>query len=122
MPPSRYTAANTASVASARMDVRWRPPPALLAPAQLQIPAQVQLAGHLIEALLAHQRRPDPGQVPLRQVRVLGEQKFRRDESQHGISQKLQPLVAAQMGSCGARWRKSCGSAPHCSSPRFRKV
>ena len=66
-----------------------RPPP---------VAAQIQLLRHLVQALLAHQRRPDAGQVPLRQVGMLDEQKFRRHEAQHGVSQKLQPLVAVQPG------------------------
>ena len=70
----------------------------LLAPAQLQILAQAQLLRHLVQALLTHQRRPDPGQVPLRQVRVVAEQELRRDEAQYGVPQELQPLVAVQPG------------------------
>ena len=67
----------------------------LLALAQPQLTAQAQALGHLIQALLAHQRRPHPGQVSLRQVRVLVIQIVRRDQTQHGVPQKLQPLVAA---------------------------
>ena len=67
----------------------------LLALAQPQLTAQAQALGHLIQALLAHQRRPHPGQVSLRQVRVLVIQIVRRYQTQHGVPQKLQPLVAA---------------------------
>ena len=70
----------------------------LLAPAQLQIRAQAQLPGHLVEALLAHQGRPDAGQVPLRRVRVLAEEELRRHKAQHGVPQELQPLVAPDAG------------------------
>ena len=68
----------------------------LLALAQLQIAAQIQLLGHLVKALLAHQRCPDPGQIPLRQVRVPGEEILRRHKAQHAVAQKLQPFVAAK--------------------------
>ena len=70
-----------------------------LAAAQLQIHTQSQLPCHLIQALLAHQCRADAGQIALRQIGVTGKQELRRHESQHGISQKLQPLVAVQSGS-----------------------
>ena len=69
----------------------------LLAPAQFQEPAQVQLFRHLVQTLLAHQRRPDTGQIPLRQIRVLSKQELRRHKAQNGIPQELQPLVAVQM-------------------------
>ena len=68
----------------------------LLTLAQLQIAAQIQLLGHLVKALLAHQRCPDPGQIPLRQVRVPGEEILRRHKAQHAVAQKLQPFVAAK--------------------------
>ena len=68
----------------------------LLALAQLQIAAQIQLLGNLVKALLAHQRRPDSGQIPLRQVRVPGEEILRRHKAQHAVAQKLQPFVAAK--------------------------
>ena len=49
-----------------------------------------------MQALLTHQRRPDAGQIPLRQIRVPGKEVLRRNESQHAVPQKLQPFVAAQ--------------------------
>ena len=65
-----------------------------LPPAQLQIFAQVPGPGHLHQALLAHQGRPGPGQVPLRQVGVGPVEIVRRDHPQHRVPQKLQTLVA----------------------------
>ena len=41
---------------------------ALLAPAQLQIAAQIQGLGHLHQTSLADQGRPDAGQIPLGQI------------------------------------------------------
>ena len=74
-----------------------RPLPAsagLLALAPLQIGSQVETLGHLVQTLLADQCGPDAGQVPLRQIRVLAEQIVRRHQTQHGVPQKLQPLIA----------------------------
>ena len=68
----------------------------LFAFAQLQIAAEIQLLRHLMQALLAHQRRPDPGQIALRQIRVPCEKVFRRHKAQHAVPQKFQPLIAAQ--------------------------
>ena len=67
---------------------------ALLALAQHQKVAQMQALGHLMQALLAHQRGADAGQLALRQVGVLAVQIVRRHEAQHRVAQKLQPLVA----------------------------
>ena len=67
----------------------------LLALAKLQIIAQMQALGHLVQALLAHQRCSDAGQIALRQVGILGKQIVRRHQAQHGVAQKLQPFIAA---------------------------
>ena len=80
------------------MDWRWRPPAGLLALAQLQVLAQAQEFRHLIQALLTDQGRPDPGQIPLRQLAVGLEEELRRHKAQHAVSQELQPLVAADLG------------------------
>ena len=50
-----------------------------------------------MQALLAHQRGADTGQVALGQVGVLFVQVLRGDEAQHRIAQEFQPLVAADM-------------------------
>ena len=70
----------------------------LLSPAQLQAAAQIQRLCYLVEALLADEGGTAAGQVALRQIGVLCVQVFSGDEAQHGVAQKLQPLVAADAG------------------------
>ena len=65
--------------------------------AQLQILSQLQLSRDLIQTLLTHQCCTDAGQITLRQIRMLRKQEFCRHKPQHGIPQKLQPLVAVQV-------------------------
>ena len=67
---------------------------ALLPLAQFQVAAQVQGLGHLHQAALAHQGRPDAGQVPLGQVRPGAVEVVCHHETQNRVPQKLQPLVA----------------------------
>ena len=50
-----------------------------------------------MKALLAYQRRPDPGQIPLRQVRVPGEEILRRHKAEHAVTQEFQALVAEKV-------------------------
>ena len=66
-----------------------------LAPAQPEVAAQVQLTGHPCQAALAHQLRPQPGQVSLGQGGEAVEQVVRHHHAQHGVTQKLQTLVGA---------------------------
>ena len=69
----------------------------LLPFAQAQVLPQVQLCGHLHQALFAHQSRPGTGQLPLGQVGVVAVQVVGHHHAQNGISQKLQPLVALEL-------------------------
>lgn len=78
------------------MDGRFLPAAELLAVAELNILAQPQPLRHLVQALLAHERRADARQVALGQIRVAVEQIVRRHHAEHGVAQKLQPLVAAE--------------------------
>ena len=78
-----------------------RPLPAaagVLALAQLQVGAQLQLLGHLHQAALTHQGRPGTGQVALRQVRMGPVEIVGGDHAQHRVPQELQPLVALSAG------------------------
>ena len=78
-----------------RKDRRPRAPAAaLLAVAELEIAAQLQLLRDLVQTFLAHERRADARQLALRRVGVPRKEKLRRDEAEHAVAQKLQPLVA----------------------------
>ena len=69
---------------------------ALLAPAQTQILAQIDLLCKLEQRTLADQAGTDAGQVALRPVGVGVEQIICRDDLQHAVAQKFQPLVVLQ--------------------------
>ena len=69
---------------------------ALLAVAQQQEIAQADAPCDQCQALLADHIRPHPGQLALGTVREIPVQVVSDDHAQDGISQKLQPLVAAQ--------------------------
>ena len=66
---------------------------ALLAAAQAQVLAQVDLLRELEQRPLADEAGPDAGQIALGAVGVGMEQIIRRDDLQHAVAQKLQPLV-----------------------------
>ena len=51
---------------------------------------------HGVRAEPAHERRADARQIALGQIRVAVEQIVRRHHAEHGVAQKLQPLVAAE--------------------------
>ena len=66
----------------------------LLTVAQLEVAAQLQLLRDLMQALLANERRADARQLALGRVGMPRKKILRRDEAEHAVAQKLQPLVA----------------------------
>ncbi|MPN54540.1 hypothetical protein SDC9_202210 [bioreactor metagenome] len=52
----------------------------------------------LCQAALADQRGPQPGQAALGEVRAGSVEVLGHHHAQHRITQKLQPLIAAQSG------------------------
>ena len=69
----------------------------LLSFSQAQVLPQIQLRGHLHQALLAHQGRPGAGQLPLGQIGVVAVQVVGHHHTQNRIPQKFQPLIALEL-------------------------
>ena len=67
---------------------------ALLPVAKADIIAQMQRARHAVQRLLAHELGAQPAHLPLRHIRIEPVDPCRRDHAEHGITQKLEPLVA----------------------------
>ena len=55
----------------------------------------------------ADYRRLDPGHFPLGSLGICPEQVVAHDQSQHGIAEELEPLVAFQSGGCGGGVRQA---------------
>ena len=66
----------------------------LLAPAQAHIFTQSERQRHLVETLLTYKLSPQSGHAPLRELRLVGIQKFRCHKSQYGVAEKFKALIA----------------------------
>ena len=67
---------------------------ALLPVAEADIIAQMQRARHAVQRLLADELGTQPAHLPLRHIRIEPVEPRRRDHAEHGVAQKLKPLVA----------------------------
>lgn len=63
--------------------------------AQFQIIPQIQGLGHQHQAVFADQIGANAGEIPLWEVGERAVEVFRHNHSENGVSQKFQPLVAA---------------------------
>ena len=70
---------------------------ALLAAAKAQVFAQIDFLRELEQCPLADKAGADAGQIALRPVRIGVEQIVCRDDLQHTVAQKLQPLVVLDL-------------------------
>src|SRR6478672_279504 len=68
----------------------------LLAPAELDVPAEVDGAGHLGEGAGVHDRGPQLREAALGEVRVGAEQRVGDDHAEHRVAEELQALVGRQ--------------------------
>ncbi len=85
-------------MASARIDGFSRPPDCVLALAEQQRVAELELGGHLGQRGRAHDRRPHLGQLALGQSRVGAEDVVGDDQAEHGVAEELEPLVGLVPG------------------------
>ena len=67
---------------------------ALLPVAEADIVAQMQCERHTVQRLLTDELGPQAAHLPLRHVGIELIEPRRRDHAEHGIAQKLEPLVA----------------------------
>ena len=67
---------------------------ALLPVAEADIVAQMQRERHTVQRLLTDELGPQAAHLPLRHVGIELIEPRRRDHAEHGIAQKLEPLVA----------------------------
>ena len=70
----------------------------LFAPAQTQVIAEIDLLSELEQCALADEAGADAGQIALGAVGIGVEQVVRRDDLQHAVAQKFQPLVVLDRG------------------------
>ena len=70
----------------------------LFAPAQTQVIAEIDLLSELEQCALADEAGADAGQIALGAVGIGVEQIVRRDDLQHAVAQKFQPLVVLDRG------------------------
>ena len=62
--------------------------------AEADIVAQMQRERHTVQRLLTDELGPQAAHLPLRHVGIELIESRRRDHAEHGIAQKLEPLVA----------------------------
>ena len=112
-PPSRYTAPITASMASARIDGRSRPPEASSPLPSSSTDAEVEVGRHLGQRGGPHHRGPRPRQQAFAGVGEAAEHLVGDDQAEHRVAEELEPLVGLRTP--GAR-RTSCGGSGRASS------
>jgi hypothetical protein len=68
----------------------------LLAPAQPQVLAELEVTGNPRQRAHVHHSGAQLGEPALGEVRMVAEQRLRDDDAEHGVPEELQPLVRRQ--------------------------
>jgi hypothetical protein len=86
----------TASIASARMEPRWRPWLFSSPSSEDEMLSQVQFLGQRLEMMPVHQTRAQDGQPTLGQLRETAVKLGRHRKLEHRIAQEFEALVVRQ--------------------------